>query len=164
MMGADNAATPSAAAQSATAGSADPEHKSPSYKEGARTIAEVTPDKLVHELDEARMMALDRGQASAAVNATLAKARLAGLVNERGESIADPPAKFDGNYAEAARRISLVLRLASEQTASGQRFFPQHRGDHGDLANVLTAADKRNEPLCGQIHRTPERRHTTSAG
>jgi hypothetical protein len=147
MMGADNAdaATPDAAP-------------------GARTIAEVTPDQLIHEFDEARLLALRRGQASAAVNATLAKARLAGLLNEKGESIADPPAKFDGNYAEAARRISLVLRLANEQTASGQRLLPQHGGDHGDLANEQTAADKRNERLCGQDHRTPEGRRTTGAG
>src|SRR5262245_10334194 len=74
---------------------------------GAKTIAEVTPDQMIREFERARSLAISRGQASAAVTATLAKARLAGLLNEKGESNADSPAKFDGNYVEAARRISL---------------------------------------------------------
>src|SRR5258706_546045 len=82
---------------------------------GAATIAEVTPDNMIREFEQARSLAVRRGQASAAVTATLAKARLAGLLNERSESNAEPPAKFDGNYAEAARRISLLLRLANHQ-------------------------------------------------
>jgi hypothetical protein len=98
LMGADNAATSSTAAEP-----------------GANTIAEVTPDQMIRELEQARSLAIKRGQASAAVTATLAKARLAGLLNERGESNAESPAKFDGNYAEAARRISLLLRLANHQ-------------------------------------------------
>jgi 1,6-anhydro-N-acetylmuramate kinase len=81
---------------------------------GARTLAEVTADNMIRELDEARTLALRRGQASAAVTAILAKARLAGLLNDRGESNAET-AKFDGNYVEAARRISLLLRLANRQ-------------------------------------------------
>jgi hypothetical protein len=97
-MGADNAATSNTAEEP-----------------GANTIAEVTPDKMIRELEQARSLAHRRGQASAAVTATLAKARLAGLLSERGESNADPPAKFDGNYVEAARRISLLLRLANHQ-------------------------------------------------
>ncbi len=87
---------------------------------GAATLAEVTPDKMIRELEQARSLALTRGQASAAVTATLAKARLAGLLNERGESNAESPAKFDGNYAEAARRISLLLRLANHQMTRGK--------------------------------------------
>jgi hypothetical protein len=98
LMGADNAATSSTAEEP-----------------GATTIAEVTPDNMIRELERARSLAITRGQASAAVTATLAKARLAGLLNERGESNAEPSAKFDGNYAEAARRISLLLRLANRQ-------------------------------------------------
>src|SRR5260370_25705043 len=82
---------------------------------GANTLAEVTTDQMIRELELARSLAIKRGQASAAVTASLAKARLAGLLNERGESNAESPAKFDGNYAEAARRISLLLRLANHQ-------------------------------------------------
>jgi hypothetical protein len=100
LMGADNAAT------SSTAEEPEP---------GANTIAEVTPDQMIRELELARSLAIKRGQASAAVTASLAKARLAGLLNERGESNAESPAKFDGNYAEAARRISLLLRLGNHQ-------------------------------------------------
>src|SRR5258708_35146151 len=95
LMGADNAATSSTAEEP-----------------GANTIAEVTPDQMIRELELARSLAIKRGQASAAVTASLAKARLAGLLNERGESNAESP---DGNYAEAARRISLLLRLANHQ-------------------------------------------------
>jgi hypothetical protein len=98
LMGADNAANSSTAEEP-----------------GAKTIAEVTPDQIIRELERARSLAISRGQASAAVTASLAKARLAGLLNERGESNAESSAKFDGNYAEAARRISLLLRLANHQ-------------------------------------------------
>src|SRR5260370_39994331 len=98
LKGADNAATSSAAEEP-----------------GANTIAEVTPDQMIRELERARSLALTRGEASAAVTATLAKARLAGLLHERGESNAESPAKFDGNYAEGARRIWLLLRLANHQ-------------------------------------------------
>ena len=136
MMGADNADT---ATPSAAPGSVARARKSRSPENGARTIAEVTPDMMTREFDEARLLAIERGQAAAAVTATMAKARLAGLLNEKGESTADIQAKFDGNYAEAARRISLVLRLANEQTASGQKLLPQRGGDHG-LANEQTAS------------------------
>jgi hypothetical protein len=103
-MGADNAATSSA-----------------TEEPGASTIAEVAPDNMIRELELARSVAMERGQASAAVTATLAKARLAGLLNDRGESNAEPAAKFDGNYAEAARRISLLLRLANPRLPGGQK-------------------------------------------
>jgi hypothetical protein len=98
LKGADNAATSSTAEEP-----------------GAKTIAEVTLDNMIDELERARSRAMERGQASAAVTAILAKARLAGLLNDRGESNADSPAKFDGNYVEAARRISLLLRLGNHQ-------------------------------------------------
>jgi hypothetical protein len=98
LKGADNAATPGT-----------------DVEPGANTLAEVTADQMIREFEQARSLALRRGQASAAVTASLAKARLAGLLNERGESNAESPAKFDGNYVEAARRISLLLRLANHQ-------------------------------------------------
>jgi hypothetical protein len=98
LKGADNAATPNAPVEP-----------------GANTIAEVTLDQMIREFEAARSLAIKRGQCSAAVTASLAKARLAGLLNERGESNGESPAKFDGNYVEAARRISLLLRLANHQ-------------------------------------------------
>ena len=96
-------------------GADDAATSSTAEEPGANTIAEVTPDMMIREFELARSLAIKRGQASAAVTATLAKARLAGLLNEKGESNAESPAKFDGNYAEAARRISLLLRLANHQ-------------------------------------------------
>lgn len=46
---------------------------------------EVTVDDLVKELEEARSLAKDIGQASAAVSATMGKAKLLGLVVEKTE-------------------------------------------------------------------------------
>ena len=98
---------------------------------------------MIWEFEQARSLAMKRGQASAAVTATLAKARLAGLLNERGESTMEPAAKFDGNYAEALRRMELLLRLATEQTASGQRLLPQYGGADDGFANDQTASGQR---------------------
>jgi hypothetical protein len=85
------------------------------------TVADVTTTNTINEFEEARRLALDKGQASAAVTATMAKAKLAGLFSEKPEGKATPPPKFDGNYAEAARRITLLLRLAANQTSEGQK-------------------------------------------
>jgi hypothetical protein len=85
------------------------------------TTVEVTTANMIHEFEEARLLALEKGQASAAVTATMAKAKLAGLLNGRPESNPEFPAKFDGNYNEAVRRIALLLRLADYETASGQK-------------------------------------------
>jgi hypothetical protein len=85
------------------------------------TAAEVTTEKTINEFEEARRLALKKGQASAAVTATMAKAKLAGLLAEKPEGKAVSPPTFDGNYAEAARRITLLLRLAANQTSEGQK-------------------------------------------
>jgi hypothetical protein len=82
--------------------------------------AEVTAENIINEFEAARLLALRKGQAAAAVTATMAKARLGGLLKERPDSNQEPAAKFDGNYNEAARRIALLLRLAADETASGQ--------------------------------------------
>ncbi len=47
--------------------------------------AEVSVASLVQEFDEARNLALERGQASAAVAATMGKAKITGLMVERAE-------------------------------------------------------------------------------
>lgn len=84
------------------------------------TIEEVNAAKMIGEFEEARRLALEKGQAAAAVAATMAKARLAGLLKERPESKPAPPPRFDGNYTEAARRIAFLLRLSADQMAGGQ--------------------------------------------
>jgi hypothetical protein len=52
---------------------------------GGAARAEVTVATLVQELDQAREMAVERGQASAAVAATMGKARVTGQLVERAE-------------------------------------------------------------------------------
>jgi hypothetical protein len=87
---------------------------------------EMTIDGLVKALNEARKLAISKTRAAAAVNATVEMGRLMRLLPDKpgrppslhkpGRSPA-PPAKFDGNYNEAARRIALVLRLAAKERA-----------------------------------------------
>jgi hypothetical protein len=85
------------------------------------TSAEVTVATAIGEFEEARLLALKKGQAAAAVSATVAKAKLAGLLAEKRESKLERPAGFDGNYTEAARRIAFLLRLAEDETADGNK-------------------------------------------
>lgn len=87
----------------------------------AITIAEVTAANMIREFEEARLLALKKGQAAAAVTASIAKAKLAGLFSARPEGKPALQPKFDGNYTEAARRIAFLLRLAAIETASGPR-------------------------------------------
>lgn len=76
--------------------------------------AEMTIETVIRKLEEDRQFAVDQGRAAAAVNATVAIARLLRLLpDKRGR----PPSKFDGNYNEAARRIALLLGLATKQKA-----------------------------------------------
>src|SRR5215831_1707389 len=76
------------------------------------TLPEVPTTVAIVEFEKARKLALKKGQASAAVSATLAKAKLAGLLNKKPENTTRRAVGFDGNYNEAARRILLLLRLA----------------------------------------------------
>jgi hypothetical protein len=85
------------------------------------TSAEVTVATAIGEFEEARLLALKKGQAAAAVSATMAKAKLAGLLAEKPESKFERPAGFDGSYTEAARRIAFLLRLAEDETADGNK-------------------------------------------
>jgi hypothetical protein len=90
------------------------------------TPAEMTVETLIRELDEARKFAVEQGRAAAAVNATVAIGRLLRLLPDKfgrppsphkpGRSPA-PPAKFDGNYNDAARRIAFLLGLAAKEKA-----------------------------------------------
>ena len=85
------------------------------------TIAKVTTATAIGEFEEARLLALKKGQAAAAVSATMAKAKLAGLLAEKPEAKPERPVRFDGNYTEAARRVALLLRLAAEETSNGHK-------------------------------------------
>ena len=74
--------------------------------------AEMTVETVIRELEKARDLAFEHGRAAAAVNATVAIGRLLRLLpDKRGR----PPSKFDGNYNDAARRIALLLGLATKQ-------------------------------------------------
>jgi len=86
---------------------------------GAATIAEVTPDNMIREFEQARSLAVRRGQASAAVTLPLAKARLAGLLNEilaaaspcepsnrqGSKALSDSPDKFAKRLKDAAPQV-----------------------------------------------------------
>ncbi len=78
------------------------------------TPAEMTVETVIRELEKAREFAVKKGRAAAAVNATVAIGRLLRLLPDgRGR----PSSKFDGNYNDAARRIALLLGLATKQKA-----------------------------------------------
>jgi hypothetical protein len=90
------------------------------------TPVETTIEGLIKGLNDVRLLAIDKRRAAAAVNATVEIGRLMRLLPDKpgrppslhkpGRSPA-PPAKFDGNYNEAARRIALLLRLAAKERA-----------------------------------------------
>ena len=73
----------------------------------------------LRELEEARKVAIIKGQAAAAISAIMAKAKLAGLLGEQPQNAPQQPTVFDGNYKEAARRIAFLLRLAEDETSEG---------------------------------------------
>ncbi len=78
---------------------------------------EVTVATTLGELEEARKIALAKGQAAAAVSATLAKAKIAGLSDSRVENETPRPVAFQGSLSDAARRIAFLLHLASNEAA-----------------------------------------------
>jgi hypothetical protein len=90
---------------------------------GTRDASDATPTlpsvaSALRELEEARKVAIAKGQAAAAISAIMAKAKLAGLLGERPDNASPQPTAFDGNYTEAARRIAFLLRLAEEEQLS----------------------------------------------
>jgi hypothetical protein len=90
------------------------------------TPEEMTVETLIRKLENDREFAVEKGRAAAAVNATVAIGRLLRLLPDKfgrppsphkpGRSPA-PPAKFDGNYNDAARRILFLLGLATKENA-----------------------------------------------
>jgi len=85
------------------------------------TPTEMTAARAIEEFEEARLLALKKGQAAAAVSATMAKAKLAGLLAEKPDNTPERRTGFDGNYTEAARRIAFLLRLAKDETSNEQK-------------------------------------------
>jgi hypothetical protein len=79
---------------------------------------EYTRDTLLSELEEARQLALKRGQPSAAVQASMGKARILGLIIDRRE-VGDPGAfdsKTDEELMEEARNRAAALGLLPPET------------------------------------------------
>lgn len=97
----------------------------------------VTEDKLIEELEEARMLAARTDQASAMVSATMGKARITGHVIERRET--GKPGDFDGWSADDLRRY----------IATGQS-----PGESVDSAG--NADNGKPEPLPEPTHQGPE--------
>jgi hypothetical protein len=70
--------------------------------------AEVTIASLVEELEQARAMAMTKGQAAAAVAATMGKAKITGLAVERAE-VGQP-----GDFAGARSVEEIVEKVRAE--------------------------------------------------
>ena len=77
----------------------------------------LTIERLTKELEEARKLAISSKNASAAVSATMAKARLNGLLSQQPE----PTVPFQSeapqeSLRQSARRIAFVLTMAGRAT------------------------------------------------
>ena len=83
-------------------------------KKTAREI-EVTKDSLLEELEEARQIAIEEGQASAAVAATIGKARITGNIIDRRE-VGDAGA-FD--HLSDEELVALAAKKARELGLAG---------------------------------------------
>jgi len=77
------------------------------------TPVEVTTATTLRELEEARKLAIAKKQPAPAISATMAKAKLAGLVFERANDAPQTAPDLADNDIEAARRIAFLLGLAA---------------------------------------------------
>ena len=89
---------------------------------GGAERAEVTLASLLAELEVARQLALTKGQASAAVQATMGKAKLAGLIVDRRE--VGSPGEFD--HLTDAELVAKAARDARDLGIAGPT--PHWRG------------------------------------
>jgi phage terminase small subunit len=74
---------------------------------------EVTTATTLRELEEARKLAIAKKQPAPAISATMAKAKLAGLVFEKANDEPQTAPNFADSDIEAARRIAFLLGLAA---------------------------------------------------
>ncbi len=79
----------------------------------------VTTAALLRELEEARTIAIAKKQPTPAIAAILAKARIAGLSDDRLDTPTAGAAPRAGSYADAVRRISYLLRQANIEKRGG---------------------------------------------
>jgi hypothetical protein len=121
---------------------------------GAATLAEATPENLFREFEHARVLAYKKGQAHAMVTATMAKARLAGVFHDKADPVPATPAKFDGNYAEAARRVAFLMRLAAHENSPGENAAPDAQGDPQDRP-INARRTNTSMQSQGSFHSTP---------
>jgi len=88
---------------------------------------DLTIDALIQGLDKARRFAIDHNRPAAAVNTTIAIARLLRFLPDTPGRLPSLPSKagpaaqlkFDGNYHNAARRIALLLELGKKEPEDG---------------------------------------------
>jgi hypothetical protein len=88
---------------------------------------EITIEGLIRDLDKALKTAVKRGRPTAAVAAAVAIGRFLQLLPDKpgrppsshksGRGPTPPPAKFDGNYHDAARRVAFLLGIGKEKKA-----------------------------------------------
>ena len=95
---------------------AAPDNSPPRATTPAGTAPGPSVAALIGELEEARQLAIEVRQPAAAVSATMSKARIAGLVGEKGE--ARPEDRLpEISDIEMARRIALILARGIHATA-----------------------------------------------
>jgi hypothetical protein len=99
-----------AASAARLSGKAEPKARVAEIKARVAAPAEPSVAKLLDELEEARRLAIEIKQPAAAVSATLAKARIAGMINEKADGKAGTTLYFELTETEAARRIAFILR------------------------------------------------------
>jgi hypothetical protein len=99
-------------------------------QESHRMRHEITVDDIVAELEEARAVALKNDTASAMVAASVAKAKLLGLVIDKSELTGKDgrplhPAQVEPTTRDLASSIMAILREANiveeQETANGQK-------------------------------------------
>lgn len=77
----------------------------------------LTIGRLTKELEEARKLAISSKNASAAVSATMAKARLNGLLMQPSELAVSPPLEApQESMRQVARRIAFILYQAERES------------------------------------------------
>jgi hypothetical protein len=100
--------------------------------------AEVTVVSLLDELETARQLAMTKGQASAAVQATMGKAKLAGLIVDRREvgGAGEFDHLTDEELVAEASRMARELGLLPPETGSLSLPSPPKQGAIGDGAST----------------------------